>query len=233
MNDNMPSNSNKSREMTASSAPTRRVEAVAHGQKTKKSFFRSALDTLFSNEEGTKIDFRKDIVEPAVSNVIFDTITSVTDAIVDSFASALFPGTRYQRRRGSRLGYTDYGRRYRDGDSRVTISRGSEDRDRPYRREISREGRTVFDFSEIVFDDPKQTAKENLEDAKRVLTILQDLLEVDRYGNVTVADFYNASGISSTPQDRKWGWDSLAGAHPESIGGKGYILVMPKPKYLD
>ena len=52
-----------------------------------------------------------------------------------------------------------------------------------------------------------------------------DYLEI--YHIVSVADFYQLSNISASPQDHKWGWKSLKNANV-ARSRDGYIIEFPK-----
>ena len=213
MNDNLPSNSKKER---------REVQKVASGKKItkKKGWGRRVAEAVFGNAGESKLDIPNDIIKPAVENVAFDTISAITGAITDAFEVAIFKGqpSKSRRRRRSSGGLFDYNSLYRGGTGeRVTIL-GSEDR---RERHISDRARELQDFSEVCFL--------TMSDAKDVLETLDALIE--EYDTATVADFYRAADVSSTYQDRKWGWTDLNGAYPTHTRD-GYILVLPKPIYL-
>jgi hypothetical protein len=82
--------------------------------------------------------------------------------------------------------------------------------------------RTRHSFGEVILD--------SREDAETVLDTLVDY--VDRYDEVTVADFYHAVGLESEWADNEWGWDSLGSAQVRRTR-EGYIIIMPKPMRLD
>lgn len=234
MNDNMPSNSKTAKEEKEIQAPA--LKPVAKATLKKKSTAKIIAESLFDTGEveEAKLDVTGSIIIPTVKNMALDIVASIMGTVTDAFEMALFGSTSARRDRRAR-GYTSYGAQYRDrdrdSDRRVTIVRGSEDRDLR-RREISQRARSVHDFSEIVFEEGI-TTKENMDKAKEVLETLCDMLEVDKYSYVTVADLYDVCDITSTHQDRHWGWSNLAGARPEAISGGRVILRLPKPVYID
>lgn len=53
-----------------------------------------------------------------------------------------------------------------------------------------------------------------------------------KYGEVTVRDYYEASGVDSDFTDEKWGWRSLRGARCYPIRG-GYAIELPPTEILE
>lgn len=233
MNDNMPSNSNKSRaELPLSvnkAKPATDIKPIAPGRKVKRTFIQNALDNLTEDSDNFKMNVMDDYVKPAISNTVLDIVSAVMNGVINSFEIALF-GKSSGRRIGRR-GYQPYGAQYRtSSDSgRATIIRGSEDQGRPIN--ISHETRTLHDFSNIIFDDPNCTQKENKEKADDVLEILENL--IDTFGVATVAQFYQACEESFTHQDMNWGWKSLIGARTINLRGNAVAIELPKPVYID
>lgn len=158
-----------------------------------------------------------DILIPSAKE-IFDTfITSAKDII-------LYGEVREQstRNRGGRGSYVSY-----DGYSRGGNNRRRKD------REISRRAR--FDFTDIEFDD--------LDDIDEVIAELKDIWSV--YNEISVAQFYQASGYPVSPVDSNWGWlDIRAFTTADAYKVKSrnpdtdeletkWVLDLPKPKPLD
>lgn len=67
-------------------------------------------------------------------------------------------------------------------------------------------------------------------DAEEVLSTLIDFIE--QYEMATVADFYDACGLSSEYTDRRFGWEDLHNASVHPVRG-GYIIDLPKPHPID
>ena len=213
----LPGNSEKAREKAKyarkKEEERHEPEAIAKGHKAapkKTGAVRKFGKALFGDlSDAPKMDITEDVIIPAVKNTVLDTVSAVTGTVTNAFEIALFGEVRRRDRRGSRNrnGYIDYS------------SRGSEDRDR--RREPTRRQREMHDFSDVTY--------ETRDEAMDVLSRLRDL--IDDYDEARVSDFYALSGISSSYQDRNWGWEDLSRAYPERDGSV-YILVLPKPIYL-
>ena len=63
--------------------------------------------------------------------------------------------------------------------------------------------------------------------------ILKDLhAAIEKYEVLSVAEFYDAAGITSSFADENWGWYSLRGAAVVH-SGLGYALRLPDPEPLD
>jgi len=69
-----------------------------------------------------------------------------------------------------------------------------------------------------------------LQDAKRVLRTLEDI--IDKYGQVSVADYYDTLGITSNFTDYKYGWTSVRSARIVPKGGR-YMIDLPVATLLD
>lgn len=83
--------------------------------------------------------------------------------------------------------------------------------------------RSSFELSELVFD----TRGEALD----VLQAMDDIIA--RYGTVTVADYYELSGVQSAYTDNKYGWKNIAHADTCSVRGGGFTIRMPRPLPLE
>ena len=77
--------------------------------------------------------------------------------------------------------------------------------------------RNSRDFDDILFD--------NRGDAENVLEALVDL--VADYGQATVADLYDAAGMTSDHTDFNWGWTNLATSQVSRVSG-GYMIKFPR-----
>jgi hypothetical protein len=69
-----------------------------------------------------------------------------------------------------------------------------------------------------------------LQDAKKVLRTLEDI--IDKYGQASVADYYDALGITSNFTDYKYGWTSVRSARIVPKGGR-YMIDLPIATLLD
>lgn len=154
-------------------------------------------------------------------------IPSSKDMFVDGFSSGLERLVHGENRTPSRRGYgyrgssnhTNYVDRFRGGSG--SSRRDPRDRDEP-RRDISRRGRAMHDFNEIVLDSRV--------DAQNVL---DDMFgRVEKFASCGVVDLYDMVGITPDFTDEKWGWTDLRGAGITRVRN-GYLLDLPRPEPLD
>ena len=90
---------------------------------------------------------------------------------------------------------------------------------RPEPRYASRQ--TDYAYNDVVF----QTRV----DAERVLDVLEEA--ISEYGLVSVADFYDAAGISSQYTDNNYGWTNLSSAKIMPTRD-GWTIVLPRAMSL-
>lgn len=148
-----------------------------------------------------------DVLIPAVKEVITDIVTNGIEMLVYGDSARSSRSGRLRRERGR--SYVSYSSMY---DS-PRAERVRDTRRLPSNRHA---------FDKVVLSTRS--------DAELVLDGLVELISM--YGEATVADFYSAVGLQVDYNDNKYGWDTLATASVERVRG-GYILVMPKPIYLD
>lgn len=68
------------------------------------------------------------------------------------------------------------------------------------------------------------------QEAEDVLDQMFTILE--RYDEVTLADLYLMTGLSTSHTDHKWGWTNLRGATVGRVRGGGYLLNLPETEPL-
>lgn len=81
---------------------------------------------------------------------------------------------------------------------------------------------TVYQVKDIMFNERAE--------AEEVLLAMSDM--INRYGTVTVGDFYDMIGQHGSYTDMKWGWRDLSQAAPIRYGG-GWRIDFPKIIPLD
>lgn len=132
---------------------------------------------------------------------------AVFDIVTNGVDMLLYGGSKGGRRNNSDVPYVSYsngGRRERREDS---------DRNR----------RRGYDPDVIVF----KTRRE----AEEVVDSMNDML--DRYGIVSVADFYQLANVSSEYTDNDYGWTSIG--NPEIVRERdgGYVIKLRRPTPID
>lgn len=94
----------------------------------------------------------------------------------------------------------------------------------------SSEKRDVYSFKSSNRYSNDDVIFETRGDAEDVLDVLVEAL--DAYGNVTVADFKDAIGVTGDFIDNKWGWVDLKDATIKRVRN-GYLLILPEPIAID
>jgi hypothetical protein len=205
-----PSNSHREKEETKKEE-TKKVNKVVTGVvvQRKKSLGKKFVETFIGediNNVGAYILY--DVLIPAAKDTIADIVKGGIEML-------LFPSEKRNNRT-----------RREGGKSYVSYNNFSSSRDRDRREErrtISQQGRARHNFDEIIL--------ESRGDAEEVLNCLVDLT-ID-YGQATVADLYDAVGMTGNFTDNKYGWTDLSSASASRTRNGGYVLNLPKPVLLD
>lgn len=210
MRENFPSNSRKRRD----GPPRERrpgLEKIIDGpvRIKKKGFLKRILDNFLEEDIGSVSSYVfTDILVPAAKSMVLD--------MINGGAERMLGEDRYRRTRRDGRAYSPYGSFFRTADNR--------NRDRDRDQDISKRGRARHDFGEIIF--------ETKEEAREVLYHLVDLT-ID-YRQARVSDLYSFVGIESTHVDDTFGWEDLQGTSIIKLrGNEGYVIDLPKPRYLD
>lgn len=219
---NLPGNSNTERDtIDIREEPVRSVEKVdtsdtevktkqvAQARVRKQSLARKFLryilaDTIETARERTI----KDVLLPGIRNLIFDTGNEM-------MAMLLFPGESdrpsgyrggYSKRKGERTSYDKY---YRDKDRRNST-----------RRESYRD--SAYDPDDIILDTRAQA-----NDALDELDFI-----IHKYGQASIANFYDIVGVTGEWTDNRYGWTSLRGAGVKPVRD-GFMIILPPTRVLD
>lgn len=202
------SNSEKSKMINNEASDRPQLKQIASATVRKKGLGGKFKETFAGDSAESVAQYVIfDIIVPRVKDLLFETFTGGLERSL--FGSS----TRSSRGRRSQLtDKTDY--RGLSGGSRS-------ERERPD-RDISRRGRATHNFDEILIPTRGE--------AEQVLDTLLEL--VDQYESATVADLYDAVGISTEHTDLKFGWTDLTEARINPARGGGYILEMPRVEQL-
>lgn len=191
----------------------RKTKGEAHLAKKKLS--QQFVETFVTDDiEGVK----KELYESVTTRLI----GLILDAINEGL-SMIFKLDRGKRSSVGGYSYNGGGYDYAKISSNYKYGSGNN------RRNDAPSGNTRADYSNIVYATK--------EDANDVLSTLQDLADPDQYGQATLADLYDAAGISISKQDftdNKWGWrlPMLKGIRIRRIR-EGWVLDLPKPIPLE
>lgn len=76
----------------------------------------------------------------------------------------------------------------------------------------------VYDYDDIVFTTRGE--------AEEVLDRMDELVE--KYNNVSVAEYYDLAGVSSEYTSNKYGWTDIHTAKIVRVSGDGYMIKLPR-----
>ena len=181
-------------------------------KKPKRGLFSRLMHGAFGPDGFKRIGeyIGKDIVMPAIKNIIADSITS-------GINMALFGENKPSRNIGR--GY-DYGRTYApktDYASRYGAPQPSAQPQAPSYRGYNY-------VVEYVIEDRMKAAE--------ILSIMKE--NADKYGSVSVADYYEMLGIGTEFTDHNWGWGLGAISRTTIMPTRGgYIIKFPPLEVLE
>lgn len=187
----------------------KRIDKVTKGtvklQKTLSSRIEEDLELEDNRAVGNYI--WKDVLIPWGKDLINELISGAVEKKLYGTTSS-----KGGRRRGGRNESTSYSSYYKS--------------DRPNRnRSDDSDNREVRDYKDLLFYDRS--------DAEEILSALCDL--IDTYEEASIGDLYDAAGITQDDNFAKnngYGWKNLSSATVRRVK-EGYILDLPRPKYLD
>lgn len=184
------------------------VKQVAKGKVRKQSLLKKFSRYIIEDSvESAKEKTLGEIIIPGVKTLIFDTLTDMLDIIL--FGGNGAPMGRYAAAPRARKGQTSYDKYY---NSKTTGngSRGGSYRDAPY------------DPDDIILDTRAQ--------ANNALNELNNIIM--KYGQASVANFYDIVGVTGEWTDNRYGWTSLRGAGIKPVRD-GFMILLPPTVVLD
>lgn len=205
--DNLPPNSHKYNE--EKELEKRVPQVVTSEVKTRpRSLGRKFSDIFFDQDVGDiKSYLFIEVFVPAIKNLIMD--------IVNQGLGMKFYGNSrgyYSKPSNNQTQKTPYG----------TFYRGGNGPQQPQNRPKPDYNRVSNTFDDIILETKGE--------AIQVIDVLQEA--INTYGQVTVADLYDAVGRSSSNfTDNSFGWFDLRTARPIRVRD-GYLLDLPRPVSL-
>lgn len=185
------------------------VRQIATAKVRKQGLLRRfGKSVLEDGIESAKEKAYNDIIVPGIKTLLFDTVTDILDTMLFGGSESGSRGSHRRsdsRRRGDRTSYSDY----------------YEKRSRGGSRSFDREDR---------FYEPDDIILDTRAEARDILNELDDMIH--KYGQVSVADFYDLVGVTGDWTDNRYGWVSLRGASIKPIRD-GFLIVMPRTHLLD
>jgi hypothetical protein len=208
-----PSNSQKGK--VAPETPREKLEPVTSAKKTerKRGLGHRFRTTFFSGSARDALGYvAEDVVVPAIRDLFYDAMQNGIDRLIYGDRTS---GNR-PRSRSSLMshppGHVNYGGIMGSGQTKASQSP----------RMLSRRARARHNIDELIIPTRQE--------AEEVIDRLFDVLS--RYGQVSVADLYELTGVRSEHTDMKWGWQSLRGAKAVRLRQGGFLLDLPEPEAL-
>lgn len=182
----------------------KKIEKVVTGTvtKRKRSLAKRFADIFFTEDVGdVKTYLIYDVLVPAIKENIVDLITSAAGMIFFGEASR-----RTRKSPGGNGSKVNYGSYFSGGERREKMPN--------YAR-----SRVAHNFDDVIF--------ETRGEAELVLDGMIEILNSE-YKQVTVADFYDLAGMSTTFTDNKFGWTDLRGSRVIGSPSRGYYIDLPR-----
>ena len=212
---NYPSNSHTSKEEPKEPERKVRVEKVVTTEviKRKQPMGKRIAETFAGDDMksvGSYVLF--EVMLPAAKDMIFD-------AFKEGLARTLY-GSDSRKRVSPGSSPVGYNKMYGGGSSSGpkysggTLSGGG--------RNLSPKARAAHEFTEIILP--------NRGEAEVVLDTLNDV--INNYTEATVADLYDALGVTPAFTDNQWGWTNLRDAGVTRVR-EGWLLNLPKPQPIE
>lgn len=196
-------NSHKSREDNKEKTVEKRVsgKVVGESAKTKKkSGVAKAVNSFVAEDlKNVKSYVTSEVLIPKIKDIVFE-------AVKGGIGMILF-GESFKRGQSSGAPKISYGSYYSSGSS------VRQERPTTYAKPMD-----GFDFDEVVFATKG--------DAESVLAVMDETIE--RYGIVSVSDFYELAGVTSNNfAINRYGWSNIRSAEILRVRD-GYIIKFPK-----
>lgn len=201
-----PANSAKARE----AEPREKIKPVtsAEAVRRKRGLGRQFKDTFVGGDARTALHYMVgEVIIPAIQETLIDAFQGGVERLIRGESS------RHRRVNSgsSGLGHVAYNRYTQPSTTRTSSP-----------RTLSRHSRARHEFDELIIPSRQE--------AEEVIDRMFDLLS--RYGEVSVADLYELTGIQSSHTDMKWGWTELRGAKAMRLRQGGFLLDLPEPEPL-
>lgn len=204
-----PSNSNriKKKQEIKEEMQKVKVEKIVTGPvvKKKKSLtdkFKETFMVSDSKEVGKYVFL--DVIVPTIKELFIDIINKGSNMMIFGDTRSASKNLPFTGGKPSRINYGSYSSSLFDN-----------------RRQIDYRTRATHNFDNLVFRTKWEA--EEVRDKMVELTY--------SYGQATVADLYDAAGITSEYTDRKYGWEELGSAKIRRVPD-GYVILLPKALLL-
>lgn len=183
---------------------------VAQGKVRKQSLIRKFGKYIFEDTiETAKEKAIKDVVVPGIRNLIFDGFNELLAAMLFPDDSPR-PSNGYRSGGGRKGGRTSYDKYYDDKQRRGGRRGGRNYQDESY------------DPDDIILPTRAQ-ANEALDELDYI---------IHKYGQASIATFYDIVGVTGEWTDNRYGWTSIRGAQIKPVRD-GFMIILPPTRPLD
>lgn len=177
----------------------KKTEKIVQGKvKTRKQTFgRKVAKAIFAEElPDVKEHVIWDVMIPGVRDGIRNALINIVESIFGG-------GIGNQIRGGSRVSYRNGGGTAYDRQFNNSANRG-------------RRSEGMYTFEDVIFD--------NRGEAEEVRDQLN--YNIERYGYVSILDYYDMCGLRTRPSDANFGWTNIQYASIDRVSG-GWLLRLP------
>lgn len=195
----------------------RKIEKVTTGRKVKQSWGKELASELIADDLANLGHwFLHSVVIPSTKNIL-----------ADGFNALLFgpDNNRYVTSGSNTIKrITPYSSLYSSSNRVIKLN---DERDRTERRR----GLANYTCQDVLIEYSRDESRKDTECRARDV-LVQMRIYLQRYGYVSVHDFYDAVGEIPEKEDNNWGWYDLSGATLRA-NSEGIIIHMPRPESLD
>ena len=201
-----PSNSYATRD--SKKEETRKdIRKVTNGKVRKQGLIRRIGRSIIEDSIETARDKAiNDIAVPGFKSLIFDTLTEILEVMLFGRDGAPVVNTRRYYDNSRRSEQTSYSKFYDNRDRRDRKSRYSE----------------VSMVPDDIIVDSRQEARAALNELDFI---------IHKYGQASIADFYDIVGVTSDWTDNRYGWLSLRDAKIKPVRD-GFMILLPPTEVL-
>ena len=217
IHDKYPSNSYKQRDANSAEndndpvdiSEKKEVRKVADARVRKQGLVKRIAKSIVEDSiETAKERAIEDIIVPGFKSLIFDTITEMFDVM-------LFGG-------GGERPYRASNRRYGNSNRSEKTSYSDYYQNGSRRGDPRRRRESLYEPDEIIVDTRTE--------ARNALDELD--YTIRKYGQASVADFYDIVGVTGDWTDNQYGWTNLRGASIKPVRD-GFMIVLPRTQVLN
>lgn len=218
------SNSNKLKESLPAVPEKHVTEKVitTKAEARKKGIFSKFTDNFIQTDARTVANrIAKDVVEPSVKSLIFDSITNALrmflfkDSPAPTSQSSMFSRITF----GGQQQKTPYNSIFKSSKPQVIQKTDTAE---------------VYDFGEVIVGIPISEGGNVVENRKAAEIVLKSMDEIcnSQFKQASVADLLQCVGLDTRSTDFNWGWTSFGEAKAQRLNDGRFLIKTPKAELL-